>query len=154
MTIIQELYHIFDREQGKYMARRSSKSLVVLELSQNLALIREALADNLPGHVIIDGLEDSRYRKAIEAGINLDEIRRQALVKRTCAGIREFEKYHGWSTGKLIHNAYERIGTLKKLHNGSVSVHSRLQYLFKYLMLVMAHIEGRTLASEPARESS
>ena len=148
MTIIQELYNIFDREQGKYIARRSSKNLVVIELSQNLAMLREALADNLPGHVIISGLEDSRYRTAIEQGINLDAIRKQSLARRTCAGIREFEKYHGWSTGKLVHNAYERIGTLKKLNSGSANIHSRLQYLFKYLMLVMAHIEDRVLKSD------
>ena len=153
MTIVQELYSIFDREQEKFLARRSSKGHVVLELSQNLALLREGLADNLPGHVIISSFEDDRYRKAIERGINLDTIRKQALARRTFDGIREFEKYRGWSTAKLIHNAYERIGTLRKLHANSANVGVRLQYFFKYLMLVMAHIEDRVLAPEPERQS-
>ena len=151
MTIVQDLYSIFDREYSKYIARRSSKSRVVLELSQNLALLREGLAENLPGQVIIAGLEDSQYKKANEQAVNLDAIRKKTLARSTYAGIREFEKYRGWTTGKLIDNAYLRIATLRKLHANSaaIDVHARLQYLFKYLMVLVAHIEGKTLAIRP-----
>lgn len=150
MSIIQDLYHIFDKEYAKYIARKSAKNLIVLELSRNLAFLREGLAENLDGRAIIDGLEASRYHKAIAEATNLNALQKKPLSKNTYGGVNEFARYKGWTTEKLIHNAYERIATLKKLNTNSASIDitSRLQYLFKYLMVVMAHIEGKALTIE------
>lgn len=153
MSIIQDFYNIYDKEYAKYIAQKSSKNLVVLELSQNLAFLREGLEENLDSKDVVSGLEDAKYKIAIEKGTNLNSIQKRKLVRNTYGGTKEFEKYQGWSTEKLINNAYERIATIKKLRSGSktVDIKSRLQYLFKYLMVLIAHIEGKPLTTESGR---
>ncbi|AKH20699.1 hypothetical protein [Sedimenticola thiotaurini] len=147
MSIIQDLYLIFDKEYARHRERRCSKNLLVLELRHNLAFLRAGLAEQLPGTTIVAGLEQAQYRQATEKGTALNAIQKRRLARRTYGGIREFEKYHDWSTEQLIHKAYERIAVLKKLDldAGSVNVRARLQYLFKFLMLLIAHIDGETL---------
>jgi hypothetical protein len=153
MSIVQDLYNIFDNERSKRIARKSSKNLVVLELSQNLAFLREGLAENLDSSAIIAGLEDNRFNSANEKGTNFNTIQKKVLSKSTYGAVKEFEKYKGWSTEKLINKAYERLATLKKLNvnSRSIDVRSRLQYLFKYLMVLMAHIEEKHLSIKSRR---
>jgi len=147
VSIIQDLYLVFDKEYARRRERRCSKNLLVLELRHNLAFLRAGLAEQLDGSVMVAGLEHGQYRHANETGTELNSIQKRRLARRTYGGIREFEKYHDWSTEQLIHKAYERIVVLKKLDldAGSVNVRARLQYLFKFLMLVIAHIDGETL---------
>jgi hypothetical protein len=147
MSIVQDLYNIFDKEQSKYLEKKSSKNLVVLELSNNLSFLREGLLEKLDDSAIINGLADGQYIKAAEKSIDLNSIQKKTLAKTTYGGVKEFDKYQGWSTDKLINNAYERIDTLKKLNvnKGRVDVNSRLKNLFKYLMVLMAHIKGEEL---------
>ncbi len=147
MSIIQDLYSIFDKEQSKYLERKASTNLVVLELSNNLAFLREGLSEQLDGSEIIAGLSDKEYKKAIAKGVDLNVVQKKSLSKSTCGGVKEFEKYIAWSTEKMINNVYERISTLKKLNNkkGKVDVNARLKYLFKFLMLLMAHIQNEKL---------
>lgn len=147
MSIIQELYNIYDREQSKYLERKSSQRLVVLELSGNLAFVREGLAEKLAPAAIVAGLSDGRYHNATERGVDLNAIQKKALARSTFDGMKEFDRYQGWSTEKLINNAYERIATLRKLNTdrGNVDLEARLKYLFKYLMVVMAHIKGERI---------
>lgn len=147
MTIIQDLYHIFDTEYARHLDRRSSKNLLVMELRQNLAFLRAGLAERLEGSTIIAGLEEGQYRRANEKGTHLDSIQKKCLARRTYGGVKEFEKYHGWSTGQLIHKAYERVAVLKKLNlnSAAIDVRARLQYLFKFLMVLVAHIDNTEL---------
>lgn len=144
MSIIQDLYHIFDNEYARYLARRSTNNRLQLELRQNLAYLREGLAGNVNVAVLIAGLEERQYRQATEAGANLNGLRRQRLARATYGGVKEFDKYRGWSTERLVHKVYERIAVLKKLdlHAPHLDVRARLQYLFKLLMILVAHIEG------------
>lgn len=147
MSIIQDFYTIYDRESAKYRDQKSSTHRVVLELSQNLSFLREGLAENLDSVAIVSGLEDEQFRKANEKGANLNAIQKRTLDRDTYGAAKEFDKYHGWSTEKLINNTYERIATIKKLGAGSqaIDITARLQYLFKYLMVLITHIEGNRL---------
>jgi hypothetical protein len=147
MTIIQDLYNIYDKESAKYRARRSSQGSLLRELQRNLAFLREGLGERLPQAAIVAGLEDGQFRAAADQGVRLDALQKKPLGRDTYAGIREFERYRGWETARLIDSVYERIAILKKLSAGSqeIDLHARLTTLFKFLMVVVAHVEGRRL---------
>ncbi|MDQ6959282.1 MAG: hypothetical protein Q9M24_09260 [Mariprofundaceae bacterium] len=147
MSIIQDLYNIFDKEYAKHISRKSSKNLVVIEISQNLSFIREGLVSDIKASNIIKDLDTAQYKKATAEGVNLNSIQKKRLIKKTYGGAKEFEKYHNWTTEKLINKAYERIDTLKKLNinKENMNINSKLQYLFKFLMVLMAHIEEKHL---------
>ena len=147
MSIIQDLYNIFDKEYSKYLTRKSSKNLLVIEISQNLSFIREGLASNVDAGYIINGLENGKFNNANMSATNYNSIQKKKLAKITYGGAKEFDKYRGWSTEKIVNKAYERIDTLKKLNlcNKKINIHSKLQYLFKFLMVLIAHIEEKHL---------
>lgn len=153
MTIIQDLYNIYDREHAKYRADRSSKGRLLTEMRHNLAFLREGLREGMPQRVIIAGLEDVEFRAATHQGTRLGALQKKTLAPTTYAGIREFDRYKGWDTARLIENVYERITTLKKIEQGveNIDLQSRLATLFKFLMVVLAHLEGRPLAISARR---
>ena len=147
MSIVQDLYAIYDKEQAKYRARKSSQGLLLTEIRHNLAFLREGLREGLAPAAIVAGLEDAHYRDARKQGVNLDGLKKKKLMPDTYAGIREFARYRDWTTARLVETVYERIATLKKLVDGSaeVALRVRLKNLFKLLMVVLAHLEGRRL---------
>lgn len=147
MSIIQDLYNIYDKEQAKHRAQKSSTNRLLIEMRQNLAFLREGLREGLPQQTIIAALEDAQYRAACKQGTNLGALQKKKLASSTYAGIREFDRYRGWDTTRLIGNLYERVATLKKLSSGSDSINlrQRLSTLFKFLMVVLAHLEARQL---------
>ena len=53
MTIIQDLYNVFDKERARYDANKAWKNAVLRELAENLALMREGLRENLDDSKII-----------------------------------------------------------------------------------------------------
>jgi hypothetical protein len=147
MSIIQDLYNIYDKELSRYRANKSSQSRLLIEMRQNLAFLREGLREGLPHAAIVDALENVEYRAACKEGANLAFLQKKILARATYAGIREFDRYLGWDSAKLINNVYERIATLKKLSAGSknLDLRARLTTLFKFLMVVLAHLEARNL---------
>jgi len=147
MSIIQDLYNVYDKEHAKLRAQRSSTNRLLIEIRQNLAFLREGLREGLPQAAIVNALEDAEYRAAGKQGTKLAALQRRPLAASTYAGVREFDRYRGWDTERLIANVYERITTLKKLAAGSaqVDLHARLVTLFKFLMVVLAHLESRQL---------
>ncbi len=144
MSIIQDLYNIYDKERSKYLARKSSQNQLQIELQRNLAFIREGLREELPQKTIIDGLDDQQFRLATRRNVSLAGMQKKKLAKDTYAGIREFDRYEGWETARLIENAYERIAMLRKLAHGgeSLDLKPRLRTLFKFLLVVLAHLKG------------
>jgi hypothetical protein len=156
MSIIQDLYKIFDNERSRYETKMSSRNAVLRELAENLAFLREGLREGLDGSEIIKGLESLQYERANDAGFDFNAIKKSTLSPATYGSVKEFEKYRGWSTEKLIRKAYERLSTLQKLQANApgVDFHSRLQYLFKFLMVVMAHIDGKHLTIRSRRNTS
>lgn len=147
MTIIQDLYAIYDKESTKYLARRSSQNRLLIEIQRNLAFLREGLRERLDQRSIVDGLEDEQFRDAGRQGLDLGAVQKRRLAAVTYGGIREFDRYRDWETAKLIENLYERIAVLKKLAAGGpkIDLGARLMTLFKFMMVVLAHIEGRQL---------
>jgi len=147
MSIIQDLYTIYDREQAKYHARRSSQNRLQVELQQNLAFLREGLREQLPHRRIIDGLELQQYVAAGGQGLDLNRLQKKKLAAQTYGDIREFDRYRGWTTARLIETVYERLATLKKLAGNERHIDqlARLRNLFKLLMLLVAHIQGQRL---------
>ena len=151
MSIIQDLYTIYDREKAKIRAQRRSTDRLLIEMRQNLAFLREGLRENLPQDAIVDALDNAEYRAVVKRGTRLAVLQKKPLAAATYAGVREFERYRGWDTTRLIANVYERIATLKKLAAGSetLDLRARLVKLFKFLMVVLAHLESRQLSIRP-----
>jgi hypothetical protein len=147
MTIVQDLYNIYDKELARYRARRSSQGRLLIEIRHNLAFLREGLRERLPQAAIVAGLEDEQYRAAAREGLNLGALQKRRLAAATYGGVREFARYRDWPTARLIENAYERIATLKKLasSDSGVDLEARLKNLFKFMMVLLAHLEGRQL---------
>lgn len=147
MSLIRDLYTVFDREYARHRAQRSSKNSLLQEFRRNLAFLREGLAGQVAPEVLIDGLEDQQFRKALESGFRFDSLQRRRLARATCAGVPAFERYQGWSSERLICRVYERVAILQKLGQGKsgIDLGLRLQNLFKLMMLVTAHLEGRQL---------
>lgn len=153
MSIIQDLYSIYDKEHAKYRADRSAKGRLLTEMRHNLAFLREGLREDLSQAVIIAGLENAEFRSAGQQGTRLGAMQKRPLARTTYAGIREFDRYKGWETARLVENVYERIAILKKIGPGAghVDLRPRLITLFKFLMVVVGHLEGRPLEI-PARK--
>jgi hypothetical protein len=153
VSIIQDLYKIFDNERARYEAEKSSKNAVLRELAENLAFLREGLREGLDGTKVIKGLESVQYQRANDTGFDFNAIQKSTLSPATYGSTKEFEKYRGWSTEKLIRKAYERLSTLQKLQANApgINLTSRLQYLFKFLMVVMAHVHGKRLPIRSGR---
>ncbi len=147
MSIIQDCYNIYDREYARRLQRKAMKNAVEMEIAGNLAFIREAVRAGIGGAEIVAGLEDRQFIAALAAGMDLNDIRKARLSGNTFAGIDEFKKYAGWSTERLIKKVYARIATLKRLLavDASIDFSRKLQYLFKLLLLIIAHIDNRHL---------
>ena len=153
MSIIQDCYNIYDREYAKRLQHRYMKNAVEMEIAGNLAFIRDAVQAGMRSAKIVAGLEDEQFLAALAAGMDLNSMQRSRLSTKTFAGIDEFKKYAGWSTERLIKKAYERIGTLKKLLalDTGIDFSRKVQYLFKLLLLIIAHIENRHLLMQTAQ---
>ena len=152
MSIIQDLYNIYDREHAKYRADRSS---------QASPADRDAAQSGLPsgGPARRPLARGGCCRPGIRSftlppgqGTSLGALQKRSLARATYSGIREFDRYKGWDTTRLIDNVYERIATLKKIEQGAqnIDLRPRLMTLFKFLMVVLGHLEGRPLVV-PAR---
>lgn len=148
MSIIQDLYTVYDKEQAKYRALRTSRNRLLIELQHNLAFLREGLREGIPQQAIVKGLGDSEYRDAGRQGLDLNSLQKKRLARETYAGIREFDRYRGWSTARLVETVYERIDTLKRLIAGATDIDllARLRNLFKLMMILVGHIQGRRLS--------
>lgn len=153
MTFLQDAYQLYDGENARLARRRAFQNTVVIELNENLAFLRAALREGVTGPAIVAQLDDTEYRKAVSEGFDLNTIQADFLQASTYAGAREFEVYKGWDTERLIQNVYARMATLKKLvvADPKIDLTRRLQSLFKYVMVVVAHIAGIHLVRKAAR---
>lgn len=152
MSIIQDLYKIYDGELTKYRARRSSQHGLLREIQHNLAFLREGLREGLDPAAIIGGLENARFGEAARQGLDLERLQKKRLAPATYGDIREFARYRDWTTTRLVETVYERIATLKKLARGRADVdrQARLRNLFKLTLLLLAHIGQRKLVQTAA----
>ena len=82
MSIIQDLYNIYDKELSRYRAKKSSQSRLLIEMRQNLAFLREGLREGLPHAAIVAALENVEYRAAHKEGANLASLQKKGSVTR------------------------------------------------------------------------
>ena len=147
MTILKDAYTLYDNESSKFVQRRAFKNTVAIELSENLDFMKEALDEKITSVSIVNQLEDKEYRNAMATGFNLNSLMEDSLNPKTYNEIKEFEKYKGWDTERLIINAYKRMATIKKIiaADESVDITKKLQSLFKYVLIIVAHITNSAI---------
>lgn len=155
MTIIQDLYAVFDSLYAKNLQKQVLKDSVEMEMAQNLDFLRAALQEQLEAEKIISGLENKYFLESIKSGFDFNSLQKSKLQTFTTGNIKEFNPYLGWSTEKLIKKVYERIAVLKKLSTTkpSIDVSRRLQNLFKLMILTIAHINDDKITLKKAKHS-
>ncbi len=144
MTIIQDLYAIFDNLYAKNLQKQVLKDSIEMEMAQNLDFLRTALQEKIEAKKIISGLENKYFLESLKSGINFDSLQKSKLNSQTTGNIKEFKPYLNWSTEKLVKKVYERIAVLKKISTTepTIDISRRLQNLFKLMLLTIAHING------------
>ncbi len=144
MTIIQDLYSIFDNLYSKNLQKKVLKDSIEMEMAQNLDFLRTALQEKIDSKKIISELENKYFLASLESGVDFDSLQKSTLNAQTTGNIKEFKHYLGWSTEKLVKKVYERIAVLKKLSatEPTIDASRRLQNLFKIMLLTIAHING------------
>jgi hypothetical protein len=154
MSIWKELYDIFDKERARWHSKNASKQSLIYEIQSNLAFLADAIQNELNPVAMTKGLERSIFDKSMENGFALNSIsKNKKVTTNTIGGFDEFKKYVGKDTEYLVKNAYLKIGVLVKLVNSSGDKDSdlKLKSLFRFLMLLVTHIEGRHLTRRTSK---
>lgn len=157
MSIWKELYDIFDKERARWHSKNTSRQSLIFEIESNLAFLADAIQNKLNPIQITNGLERSVFDKSIESGFSLNSISKHRKVTiNTIGGFDEFKKYVGKDTEYLVKNAYLKIGSLIKLVNSIGDKNSDLKFksLFRFLMFLVAHIEGRHLSRRSRKDAA
>jgi hypothetical protein len=156
MSIWKELYDIFDKERAKWQKSGASKQALLFEMQSNLTFLADALQNELGQMEVVKGLERTVFEQSLKDGYNFNKISRQKVTDKTIDGFEEFKKYVGKDTDYLIKNAYSKMRSLTKLVNASSSKDHTLKIksLFRFLMLLVAHIEGRPLTRRSTKKGA
>lgn len=157
MSIWKELYDIFDKERARWNSKNASKQSLIFEIKSNLAFLADALQNKLNPIQITNGLERSVFDRSMENGFSFNSISKNKKVTiNTIGDIDEFKKYVGKDTEYLVKNAYLKISSLIKLVNSSGDNNTDLKFksLFRFLMLLVAHLEGRRLTRRSNKDAA
>lgn len=125
--------------------QRGIKRTVVLELKQNIELIRLYAETEGDPKDLIHHLSDQAFRSALQQGFNFNSLQRGQITEKSTQNTPQLIKYHGWDTQKMFENIYEKVVTLKhatkiKQHKKPIRLGIRLQNLFKLMRLLAIHI--------------
>ncbi|WP_417762244.1 hypothetical protein [Shewanella sp.] len=147
MSIWKELYDIVEKEFGRWQNRQHKQQALLFEIQSNLLFLAEALQANVPADKIVAGLEHQAFDKALEQGLELD--RRQVSV-RTIGEFDEFKKYLGKDSVYMVKNAYAKMNALRKLvqADDQQDYDLKLKSLFRFMVLLLAHLEQKPLISK------
>ncbi len=131
--------------QARLASRRGMRHALVMELSQNLELLRLGLHLQAQPCEVIAQLQDAAYRQALAAGFRFNRLSRAKISVKSTGNKPALRRYHGWSTTRLVDNIYHKITHLKQLcalsNTGSaINFHTRLQNLFYLLAVLALHI--------------
>lgn len=148
MSIWKELYDIYDKERTIKHKSYANKQALIFEIRSNLTFLVDALKNDLSEVEIVNGLEHVVFDDCMKEGVNLNTMRKNKVTFEIIGGIDEFTKYIGKDTEYLVKNAYLKMSSLSKLVKvkSGHKYHLRIKSLFKFLMLLLAHLEGRKLA--------
>ena len=147
MSIWKELYDIFDRERERWRKRSAGKRALDYELRSNVVFLGEPLKSKLPPEKIVKGLECAVFEHGLQDGADFNSLRKGRVTEDFVDGFDEFKKYVGKDTDYLVKNAYARMNSLAKVVGGSPEEdHSlKIKSLFRFLVMLVMHIEGRNL---------
>lgn len=156
MSIWKELYDIFDSERARWQSKTASKQSLAFEIQTNLAFLADALQNDLDQVAMAKGLERSNFDESIKNGFSINSISKKKLAAKTTGGIDEFKKYIGKNTEYLVKNAYIKMGSLTKLVNadGGKDYSLKFKSLFRFLILLVAHIEGRHITRRSSKDAA
>ncbi|MFC6438762.1 hypothetical protein [Bowmanella sp. JS7-9] len=151
MAIWHELYDIFARERQHRLSANAEREALVFEINQNLATLADALSAHAPSGVTsglsLAPLLHAAFDQFRQSGRSLNTLQSKKLSRKIYANYAEFERYDGQDTRSLINNAYLRVHRLNSLLKQSTSndLSRRAQSLFRFLMLLNAHIQQQPL---------
>lgn len=135
----------------------ASRQSLIFEIESNLFFLADAIKNKLNPIQMTNGLERSVFDKSMDSGFSLNSISKHKKVTiKTIGGFDEFKKYVGKDTEYLVKNAYLKIGSLIKLVNSTDDKNSDLKFksLFRFLMLLVAHIQGRRLTRRSNKDAA
>jgi len=147
MSIWKSLYDIYDSERSRWQQQGTHKQALAFELHSNLTFLADAIYERLDQQQIIKGLERKVFDQSMKNGFSINSLNSKNLAAETIGEFDEFKKYLGKDTEYLVKNVYLKIGSLTKLAqaNKEMDCSLRLKSLFRFLMLVVAHIQGEKL---------
>ena len=125
---------------------RGLKRTVVIELKENIELVRLYIESGNNPRQVIPQLKEEAFRNALAQGFNFNSLKRSKITPSSTKNLPQLAVYHGWSTQKLFESVYEKIATLKHaMTMGNtrkpIRFGVRLANVFK-LMVVLAHHIG------------
>ena len=135
MSIWNTLYSIFEKERELLTKSQASKQALTFEIQSNLIFLADAIKNGLAQPLIINGLEHQIFDNALISGYNFNSLNNKKIQLTMVKDFAEFHKYIGKDSQYLIHNAYSKIKSLKKL-NQSDSTNNltlKLKSLFRFL---------------------
>lgn len=124
---------------------RGLKRTVVLELKENIELIRLYIKSGADPKEIIPELSDTAFRSALVQGFNFNALKRSKISSKSTLGLPQLNKYHGWETQEVFENIYQKVSTLKKAARlkktkKPIRLGIRLQNLFRMMVMLAIHI--------------
>ncbi len=142
VTSAQQAIHAL---QVRLANQRGLRHALVMEIAQNLELLRQGLLLKAQPCEVIAQLQDAAYRQALASGFRFNRLSRAKISAKSTANKPALRRYHGWSTTRLTDNIYHKITHLKQLcalsNTGSaINFHTRLQNLFHLLAVLALHI--------------
>ena len=118
---------------------------ILRELKENLDLLLMIREKNVSLERVIPKLAFKAYVTAADSGFNFKKIKRSSLKAKSTHGVKQFQKYVGWSTEKLFENIYLKARQLQnilelKMDQSEINMEIRVEYLTRMLILLLHHI--------------
>lgn len=156
MSIWKELYDIFNKERARWEKSNAHKQALVFEIQSNVTFLADAIKSQISQSQVVIGLERTAFDQSIREGVEFNSIAPERVSSKTIGGYAEFKKYRDKDTEYLVKNAYAKMGSLTKLINSKdgKDYSLKIKSIFRFLILLIVHVEGRCLPSRIGKISS
>lgn len=153
MSLWKELYDILDKERTNTKKSKANKQALLFEVDCNARFLASAIESKFTNTAIALGMEKAAFEKALGDSFDFNQCRIQTLSSNTIGQFKEFKKYVNKDTQWLVYRAYLRINLLSRLLNADPNGDHQLKIktLFRYLVIVNAHLHGTTLKRKTKR---
>jgi len=124
---------------------RGLKRTVVMELRENIELIRLYVECGAEAKELIPKISDDAFRRALAEGLNFNSFKRSKIGPGSTKNKPVLKKYHGWETQRVFENVYQKVSTLKQaiaITNARkpIRIGVRLNNVFELMVLLAVHI--------------